>query len=120
MTISQVAELVDWNSICGPWKFLRLAGYMTPLNLKPLTNDEMKSPRGPGEYLVGVHVARGLWEITGQYNCEWAVFDITSNSIIISKSTITKKEVRGTIFISEKAYWVRIGSDCYTMTYIHN
>ena len=103
-----------------PWKFLRLVGYMTPLNLLPLTIDDMKSPRGPGEYLVDVHIARGLWEITGQHDCEWAVFDITSNSIIKSKSIINKKEVRGTIFISEKAYWVRIGSDCYTMTYLHN
>jgi hypothetical protein len=119
MTISQVTEVVEWNSICGPWKFLRLAGYMTPLNLLPLTNEDLKSPHGPGEYLVDVHIARGLWEITGQYNCEWAVFDITSNSIIESKSTITKKEVGGTIFISEKAYWVRIGSDCYIMTYLH-
>lgn len=112
MTISQAAEVVEWNSICGPWKFLRLEEYMTPISELPLSEEEMKSSKGPGDYLVGVHIYPGIWRVNGSKHCEWTVFDITSDSIQ------HKTGSSGTINLRPPAYWVRISKDCFGVIFL--
>lgn len=114
IAFSQVAEVVEWNEACGPLEFERLEGHMTPLEDFPLSADALKALRGPGEYRVGVHVAAGVWKVTGSADCEWSVFDVTSRSVHYGNG------LSSTLNLKPPAYWVRIGENCEEMVYLNN
>jgi hypothetical protein len=114
MTISQAAEIIEWNSICGPWKFLRFEENMTPITELPLSEEQLKAPKRPGDYLIGVHLYPGVWKVEGTKNCEWTIYDIMSETLE------WKRAPSGNLNLVGQAHWVKINNECSGISFLHN
>jgi hypothetical protein len=114
IAIPQVSRLVEWTKDCGPMDYLHPDSYMTPVEAFPLSEEALKAPHGPGEYLVGVHLAQGVWRIEGPVQCQWTLFDAESRSV---EENVGRS---GTLNLIPPVHWVRIGNQCTGITFLHN